>query len=955
MIRFFFIVLLSVAPPLHAEIVDSRFLQASPLNEWYTLQTEHFNITFERENKDYALKLAGIAEKQYAKLTKNLNWVPAGKTEIVVNDTVDFSNGASTVYPYNQFFVYMNEPVGGDLLDQIDFTETLFTHEYTHILHLDQATHVPARLRRIFGKSPSNLFALFVLPQVFAPHWLSEGVAIYQESQSGFGRNHSAVFEAKMREEVRTGLASFTEESYEGYYGTRWPFGQVYLYGAYFFQFLSEAYGEQTISDYIRIYNGNLIPWRMNNRAVRTTGKTARQLWQQFQRYLEDRFNEEIENIKTRGLTRGEIHYADRWYNRLLTRGPEDSVFTYHEDLKTPPKIVQVFPDGRTQIIKEIRGLSAMQWHPEQGLLLAKPEVCGNRALYTDVYRLDLHSKKLHRISHCARVPRADWAADGQSVYAVRTAGGKNQLLRIALNGETEVLDSLGFGEALGQPDISADGKNLLAAVKRKGLGWNLEIFDIEKRQWNRLTNDRDMQSEPHYAMDGEHILFVSNRHGAVELRSINKHSRLSHTLTNSLGYIHRGIPAGDGRIWVSEYTGTGDIVRRLDAGQSFGDPWTSVESSPAVVPPKTHDLDPEIVSEPAVQRYDPRNTLAPAGWAPVLAAERERVEYGLMLAGQDILGFHSWSIVPVVYQSEEHNHVGGGLTYSFNDRLILSATSSQDIAYRSEADDSLEFYEVQDNLQALLQYPINRIDRAWNFSVGTAWEKSRRTFVSDGSRFTTEDAIAGFAVSFNNVEHYPHAISRHTGLTFDAVVESFEWLGSYSDHRGNVLVVQSEGNLRFGDNQALIATLDFGLGQDGGKPFILGDSVESVDTISGITRLGKRNFSLRGYAENPALIGESFLRASLAWHFSVSSIYNGFTAPPLGLGRIDANVFTESGDAWDTRRDRTVYQSIGAELSVEFLIGYDALNLPVSFGFAHGLDEQIGEDSFYLRLNVAF
>ena len=120
-----------------AEIADSRFLQPSPAENWLTLETPHFSLHYREGHREYTQRLAQIAEYQHTSLTRRMQWTPRGKTHIVVNDSVDFSNGAATIYPYNRFFVYMNEPVGGELQDRMDFAETLFTHEYTHILHMD--------------------------------------------------------------------------------------------------------------------------------------------------------------------------------------------------------------------------------------------------------------------------------------------------------------------------------------------------------------------------------------------------------------------------------------------------------------------------------------------------------------------------------------------------------------------------------------------------------------------------------------------------------------------------------------------------------------------------------------------------------------------------------------------------------------------------------------------------
>jgi outer membrane protein assembly factor BamA len=109
----------------------------------------------------------------------------------------------------------------------------------------------------------------------------------------------------------------------------------------------------------------------------------------------------------------------------------------------------------------------------------------------------------------------------------------------------------------------------------------------------------------------------------------------------------------------------------------------------------------------------------------------------------------------------------------------------------------------------------------------------------------------------------------------------------------------------------------------------------------------------LRGYSRDAGLSGKNFARASLAWHFPIANIYNGLYIPPFGLGKLHGNLFTETGDAWNDKEDRNLLQSIGVELSTELLIGYDTLAFPISFGFAHGLDDEKGDNTAYIRLEI--
>ncbi len=955
LVHVLFILLFIVATPSNAQIIDNRLLQPSPAEQWLSLTTEHFEIHFVEKHKSYAQRLAEIAEIQATKLHEIMLWTPKGKTQIVVNDSVDFSNGASTVYPYNQFFVYMNEPTAGALKDQIDFVETLFTHEYTHILQIDQVAGIPKIIRTLFGKSPSVIFGVMGVPQVFAPHWVSEGIAVHNESSSGYGRGNSALFKAQMRQEVIKGLASFSDESYEGYYAYRWPFGQVYLYGAYFYKFMQERYGDAVLSKYITSYSDNLIPWRMNNRARQATGKSAVALWSEYQQYLRDLFEPEIQRIKDNGVTPRQTMYSDQWQNRLLTPGPNESIFFYHQDQKHPGKILQLFPDGQTKHILSIDGLTSLQWHTTQGLLLSKPDVCENIHLYSDLYQFELKERTLRRLTDCARISRADWLPDGNSIVGVQTSSGQNALVSVNLQGKVQELSKLKLGESIGQPDISPIDEKLVAAVKREGQGWNIETFDLQLGKWDKLTSNTDLPSTPVYSSDGSEIYFIAEHGDQIEVKRQKIDGREIENISNSLGYVKQLIVTKENRLWLSEYTGQGEIITRLKAPNEVESTYLAIDSDVQQNTTITIQSDFNPDAHIAIKPYSPWSSLRPRGWAPILAKQNDLSEIGLVVNGADILGFHRWFLAPVQYQFEDLTRFGGGVSYDFNNRIALNATRELRVVYLADDDDIPEFHEIKTNVQTLLHRPISKLAWAADVFAGIAWERQKQFSYGSDAEGTFQDVMAGVGFSYNTFQQYNHAITQGNGIGINAVVESFVDLSGESMHKGSAAIIQSRGNWRVGNNQTIITNFDFGTSEDDGSEFSLGGSIESSNSFGGLTRLGKRDFTLRGYLANEQLTGKNFVRASLAAHFPIKTYYNGLNTIPLGLGRVQGNVFTEAGDAWNDKDDQKIVASIGAEIRIEVLIGYDTLAVPLSFGFAHGLDESLGKDRGYIRVELTF
>jgi len=171
----------------------------------------------------------------------------------VVLDSLDQSNGLASPLPFNYIQIVLAPPDERELLQNREWLELVLTHEFTHIAHLDKARDAPLAFRRVFGRF------LFLFPNLFEPGWLTEGIAVYSESDpdKGYGRLGQSFFEGQMRAEAARGLRSLREVNAEG---RGFPLNRDYLYGSYFFAFLAERYGPKAVIGYIEGYSDNLIP-----------------------------------------------------------------------------------------------------------------------------------------------------------------------------------------------------------------------------------------------------------------------------------------------------------------------------------------------------------------------------------------------------------------------------------------------------------------------------------------------------------------------------------------------------------------------------------------------------------------------------------------------------------------------------------------------------------------------
>ena len=154
-----------------------------PRLRFRTISTPRFNIYFHQGEEALARRLARIAEEVAAKVRPELG-VPAGRVHVILVDQTDLSNGWANPTPYNLIEITAAAPSGENSIGNTDdWLRLVFSHEYTHIVHLDKARGWIGGLRRVFGRAP------VLYPNLFLPLWQIEGIATYNESAlTGEGR-----------------------------------------------------------------------------------------------------------------------------------------------------------------------------------------------------------------------------------------------------------------------------------------------------------------------------------------------------------------------------------------------------------------------------------------------------------------------------------------------------------------------------------------------------------------------------------------------------------------------------------------------------------------------------------------------------------------------------------------------------------------------------------------------
>ena len=166
--------------------------------QWQTFETAHFRIHFHAETERSAREVVTVAEKIYGPITRLYGYEPPFKTDIIVKDVDDVSNGLA--YYYDNKIEIWARPLDFDLRGSHRWMQDVVTHEFVHIVQMGTAlkfgrqvpgfylqllTYEDEKRDDVLYGYPIGL-ASYPLPGANLPPWFAEGVAQYMYAGAGY-------------------------------------------------------------------------------------------------------------------------------------------------------------------------------------------------------------------------------------------------------------------------------------------------------------------------------------------------------------------------------------------------------------------------------------------------------------------------------------------------------------------------------------------------------------------------------------------------------------------------------------------------------------------------------------------------------------------------------------------------------------------------------------------------
>ncbi len=650
----------SLTPARAASSID-------PDLKWYTASTPRFRIHYAAGLDAQAQDVARFAEAAFAELAPYLNSNPQLPIDIVLWDNVDSPFGFAFPYPSNTIKLHL-APTGEDYLaGRYDsYLRQLVAHELTHVLQFEVHGAPSNVANRVLGR--------VAYPNLLLPMFLTEGLATLVQNGHHKGGEHplgdfgnQGDFAMMLRSAaLENRLLSLDQV---GSYGlSQWPSHRTpYLYGSYFCRFLIDRYGPQAPRQLFARYAERPfvgLNWAASEAA---SGKDLYALWSEFIAFLDESAKRQRQTILRNPLTESRALTTTGMSNRRPTWLPDGRLLYSRSDRHEPSSLRLLDPNtGGENPLLDLRAFGSFNLNKELSVdspfghgslspdgryywFSALHEV-GRFNVFRDLYRLDLTSRTLRKLTHGARYGDPAVSPDGGRMVAIANGKGRQDL--VLLDGEGRLIRPLtnetGYSQ-FSSLNWSPDGTRVLASAWR-GESRDLYLLDPHSGALTSLGQDMATDVMPTWSPDGGWIVYSSDRTGVFNLYAHRVSDGRRFQLTNVLGGAFDPAISPDGRqVAFAGHSAKGYDLHVMpfdpENGIPVGDGPSMAFRIDGSLQPLTLPLSiPELPSEPAATAsYQALTTLRPHAWLPSAGYDDRGLRLGGSTWGADLLNQHQW------------------------------------------------------------------------------------------------------------------------------------------------------------------------------------------------------------------------------------------------------------------------------------------------------------------------
>jgi hypothetical protein len=901
--------LVTVLLCLLGTVAASASTRYDPRLRFRTIATARFDIHFHQGEDALAQRLARIVEEVATSLASTLG--PAsGRVQVILVDQNDQPNGWATPLPYNTIEISAATPAADSGIGNVDdWLRLVFTHEYTHIVHLSRAQGWIGGLRRLFGRLP------LLYPNLYEPIWQIEGIATWQESaQTGNGRVPAGDFRLLLeRAAAERHLTSLDRASSRL---VRWPSGTAaYLYGAYFHQYLADRYGAESLRRLTDATSGRL-PYFGSRAFKKVYGKSLGQLWREFQQSVQ---------TNSPGLDAAE-RLTHHGYFVAGPRFIDDHRVLYSlADAHQFPSLREFDLRTRTSRAVTTRYLGSRAGLAGDEAIFDQIEVVRDVGRQSDLYGVNLRNGRTRRLTRGARAANPDVSPDG-SMIAFTVQESDRRLLATARLADRALAPRPLVSSPdvdFGSPRWSPDGRFI--AVERRARGAAAEITIVTVATGDlRVIVPNGRNAGPVWSADGTTIFFAAARDEmAFQIFAVSVSDGTIRRLHGTGASAESPAIAPDGRSLV--YVGY-----TADGYDLFSIPLTSARWTAETVATAARATQAVSTDEPPVpsQTYSPRRTILPQFWTPTVESDEGELVVGAATGSIDALARHAYGL--------EAGWAGSRARPDW--QIAYAYDRFKPTFFAAVSDDTDPWFDgerrlVEADVGALLPWRHIR----WSQSLLAALHISKESFECSSleprcvqtNGVSVRRTAGRTGLSFDSARMFGFSISPEEG---GVVSTTLEYARSPSGDGGSSTSATFDVRRyqRAWPRHAVIAARAAGAASWGDRAVRRVFSASGSDPQPGGFRFGSDAIGLiRGLDDN-RVFGFRAAVVNVDYRVPIAFPERGVGTLPFLLRSIHAAAFVDAGRAWpDPASDDGVRYALGAELSVDTVLGYFA---PLTF-----------------------
>jgi Tol biopolymer transport system component len=951
-----------------------------PRLRFRTIETAHFLIHFHQGEERLAARFAPIAEDVWSRVGSALLVTAPQRTHVILADQTELANGWATPIPYNTIFITAAAPPGSEYIgNEDDWLRLVFTHEFTHIVHLDRSEGWARIFRGLFGRTP------VAFPNLWLPGWQIEGLASFEESRiTGAGRLYAGDFRAIEREAARTKGVEPIDRVNGGL--TDWPGGlSVYAYGLGFHEFLADRFGEARLAA-LADATARSIPFLSAMTFEEVFGQSVTSLWQEYQRRTAARAEADANGAaaasgRARQLTTIGFNVVGPRFAVPSCDTCTPAIVFSARDPHAFPSLMSIPADGGSPERLAPRYFGSTAAVRRDWVIFDQQELRRNTGVYSDLFAMDRRSGGVRALTREARLQDPDLSPDGTRLVAVREADGRRDLVLVPLEG-------VAFGELrTGEPVVlasdenvqfsaprwSPDGRLIVAARHRLGHRSEIVTVDAASRTTRLVAADAHARIvTPAWTPDGRYVIAAADfGERPFQLYAFDvmdsSGQRVAEGATSAIrltsipgGALWPDVSSDGDRLTFAGYTAAGfDVfVTPVDlTGERVTLSRADTDRPQAAAP----SAEPAAFSS---RPYSPWSTLVPTTWTPILLNDGEQVRLGGATGGADVLGRHQY-FVSATFQVSGPQPAAGrsralpdwNVAYSYDRwRAVPFFSASRETTFNSitgAASATRPRAVIEREAQMGVLVPVHHARATHRALAAVVAEQDEYAFAARTEDRQEVSLRAGVATSSAKI--YGYSISPEHGISAGLATEiTREALGAdgdattlgadlraylpgFSEH--HVLALHAAGGHLAGARGLL-------------QPFTLGGA-----TTSDILQFDSDGFGLlRGFPSR-RFFGRNVAVVNVDYRWPIARPQRGINTWPLFLHSVHAAVAADAGHAWDARfRAADVKLSLVGEVSFDLVAAYTLpFTVAVGGGIGHDGAASARDAAGFVRVGYAF